>query len=623
MELLENQPGKKIFLLGNEAVVRGLIEAGVGFVATYPGTPSSEVGGTLEKAAKPAGIYFEYAPNEKVAMEEVAASSASGVRSFTAMKHVGLNVASDAFMTVGYTGVRAGLVIMTADDPSAHSSQNEQDNRYYARLAGVPMLEPATPQEGKEMIKYAFELSEKIGAMVMFRTTTRMNHVRGVITLGDIPAERKTKGHFDKAPSRFVTIPSNARREHPELLERLEKAEEMAETSPFNYILKGDGKVGIITSGVAYNYVMEMRNVLGIEPDVLKLGLTFPLPRKMLSDFIKSHDTLMIAEELEPILEKEVTVLAKDVKPSVRIVGKLSGDLPLTYEYNSEVVGSVMAKLYDVAIPYETEELREIELPVRPPTLCPGCPHRATYHALGKAMKVLKIKPEDVVFSSDIGCYTLGIQEPFEMADFLLCMGSSVGAAGGFAQSSDQIPISFIGDSTFFHSGIPGLVNNLYNKHRFVYVILDNSITAMTGHQPNPGMGITGMHEVGQKIDIEALVKGLGVEFVKVVDPYDIQATMKLFKEALQYDGPAVIIARHPCALLEYRDKKRKGPVPVYTVNEEKCTNCHICVDTFACPAFVALPNIMSIDPAVCLGCGSCVPVCPFNAFEVLKEGEQ
>ena len=363
--------------------------------------------------------------------------------------------------------------------------------------------------------------------------------------------------------------------------------------------------------------------VLGIQPDVLKLGLTYPLPRKMLSDFIRTHDTIMIAEELEPILEKEVMVLAKDVKPSVRIVGKLSGDLPLTYEYNPEVVGSVMVKLYDVAIPYENEDVKGMELPVRPPTLCPGCPHRATYHALGKAMKVLKIKPEDVVFSSDIGCYTLGIQEPFEMADFLLCMGSSVGAAGGFAQSSDQIPISFIGDSTFFHSGIPGLVNNLYNKHRFVYVILDNSITAMTGHQPNPGMGITGMHEVGQKIDIESVVKGLGVEFVKTVDPYDIQATMKLFKEALQYDGPAVIIARHPCALLEYRDKKRKGPVPVYTVNEDKCTNCHICVDTFACPAFVALPNVMSIDPAVCLGCGSCVPVCPFNAFEVLKEGEQ
>ena len=526
-------------------------------------------------------------------------------------------------MTVGYTGVRAGLVIMTADDPSAHSSQNEQDNRYYARLAGVPMLEPATPQEGKEMIKYAFDLSERIGAMILFRTTTRMNHVRGVITLGEIPQERKTKGHFDKAPSRFVTVPSNARREHPELLKRLEKAEEIAETSPFNHILKGDGRVGIITSGVAYNYVMEMRTVLGIEPDVLKLGLTFPLPRKMLSDFIRTHDTIMIAEELEPILEKEVMVLAKDAKPSVRIVGKLSGDLPMTYEYDPEVVGSVMAKLYDVAIPYENEKLKEIELPVRPPTLCPGCPHRATYHALGKAMKVLKIKPDDVVFSSDIGCYTLGIQEPFEMADFLLCMGSSVGAAGGFAQSSDQIPISFIGDSTFFHSGIPGLVNNLYNKHRFVYVILDNSITAMTGHQPNPGMGITGMHEVGQKIDIEALVKGLGVEFVKTVDPYNIQETMKLFKEALQYDGPAVIIARHPCALLEYRDKKRKGPVPVYTVNEDKCTNCHICVETFACPAFVSLPNVMSIDPAVCLGCGSCVPVCPFNAFEVLKEGEQ
>lgn len=623
MEILRNEPGGKVFLLGNEAVVRGLIEAGVGFVATYPGTPSSEVGGTLEKVAKPAGIHFEYAPNEKVAMEEAAASSASGVRSFTAMKHVGLNVASDAFMTVGYTGVRTGLVVMTADDPSCHSSQNEQDNRYYARLAGVPMVEPATPQEGKEMIKYAFDLSEKTGAMVLFRTTTRMNHVRGVITLGDIPENRKTKGHFEKAPSKFVTIPSNARREHPEMLKRLEKAQEIAETSPLNHIIKGDGRVGIITSGVAYNYVMEMRKVLGIEPDVLKLGLTYPLPERMLSDFIKSHDTIMVAEELEPILEKEVKALAKDVNPSAKIVGKLSGDLPRTYEYDPEVVGSVMARLYDVAVPYETEELKELELPVRPPTLCPGCPHRATYHALGKAMKVLKIKPEDVVFSSDIGCYTLGIQEPFEMADFLLCMGSSVGAAGGFAQSSDQIPISFIGDSTFFHSGIPGLVNNLYNRHRFIYVIMDNSITAMTGHQPNPGTGITGMHEVGQQIDIESVVKGLGVEFVKTVDPYDIQATMKLFKEALQYDGPAVIISRHPCALLEYREKKKKGPVPVYTVNEDKCTNCHICVDTFACPAFVALPNVMSIDPAVCLGCGSCVPVCPFNAFEVLKEGDQ
>ncbi len=615
-KLVHGEKGTKMMLLGNEAIVRGALEAGIGFSAAYPGTPSSEISDTFSRIAKDAGIHFEYSVNEKVAMETVAAVAASGVRAMTQMKHVGLNVASDAFMTSVYTGTRAGLVVVTADDPSMHSSQNEQDNRIYSKLSGVPMLEPSSPHEAKEMARKAFDISEELESPILLRTTTRISHVRGVVEFEDRKSG-KLKGHFDKDPFRFVTIPSVARKQHKILLEKEEKARKMADVSEFNRII-GDGKIGFMTSGAAFNYLMEVVEDMGIDYKILKLGFTHPFPSGLFKEFMEGIEKLIVVEEGEPYLEEYAFVYSRETRPEMRIYGKYSDHFPRLYEYNPDVVEKGVSASLGMEYRDRKPEYADMKLPDRPPALCPGCPHRATYYA---ARKVFMKDKDKVVYPTDIGCYTLGIQPPYELADYLLCMGSSIGSSNGFSEVTDQLPIAFIGDSTFFHSGVPALINAVYNEKRLIYVILDNSTTAMTGHQPNPGMGKNGMGDIAPVISIENVVKGCGVEWVRTVDSYDLPALEEAFKEAAENDGVSVIISKHPCALLESAAKKKAGTFHTYRIDQDKCIHCHVCSKHLACPAiYITEDGLDMIDEKQCTGCGVCADICPAHAISEVKE---
>ncbi len=617
-EILTNEVGKKLFLLGNEAIVRGSLEAGLDVAAAYPGTPSSEIGNTFERVGKDFGLYFEYSTNEKVAIEVVAAASACGLRSMTFMKHVGLNVAADAYMTIAYTGVRGGLVIITADDPSCHSSQNEQDNRYYAMLANIPMLEPSSPEEAKEMTRIAFDLSEELELPIILRTTTRINHMRGPVILGEL-GEPQDKGFFEKDPGRFITIPVHARKRHAILLQQMKKAAEISEKSSFNKVFElGGDEIGIITSGAGFNYVIDFMREQDIKGKVLKLGMTRPIPSEMCLKFMQGVKKVVVVEELEPYLEEQLRSIVQRQGLDTEICGKDTGHFSKLYEYTPDTIKQGMSKVLGTDAPDRKLEPKHIPLPDRPPSLCPGCPHRHTYYAVKKA---LGDKFKEAIFSTDIGCYTLGIQPPLQTADFLLCMGSSVGAAGGFSKATDQPVLAFLGDSTFFHSGIHGLVNAVYNKHKFVYTILDNRTTAMTGHQPNPGTGRSGSGEPTIEVSIEDIVFGCGPDFVRIVDPNDLAVTTKAYEDALAHDGIAVIIARRPCILLEVREKRRTGTLTQYKVNRETCKECRICIDTLGCPAiFENKDGKIDIHEAICLGCGYCVQVCPFNAIEPVEE---
>jgi indolepyruvate ferredoxin oxidoreductase alpha subunit len=482
--LLTSDVGKSRLLLGNEAIVRGALEAGVGFATCYPGTPSSEIGDNFFLIAGESDLYFEYSVNEKVALETAAGAAASGVRSICSMKHVGLNVAADPLMTLAYVGVRGGMVVVTADDPSMFSSQNEQDNRLYAKLSSLPLLEPSSAQEAKEMAKEAFEISEALELPVLFRTTTRLSHARGLVSLGPL-IPPKAKGVFEKDSARFVTVPANARVRHRVLLEQGEKAREMACQSAFNMVA-GQGKWGIAASGMAFSYVADAVRDLGIEEKVkvLKLGFPFPFPENLAEGFMRSVDKVLVVEELEPVLEEGLKVTAQTRGVDTPIVGKGPGLFSRLYELDPGLVRQGIAHFFDVAYnpprPIDIKaDPQEIDLPMRPPNLCAGCPHRNTYYIIKTILKDLNV---EAIFPTDIGCYTLGLLPPLQMADFLICMGSSVSSAAGIARATDKKVIAYIGDSTFFHSGITGLINAVHNRHEFVLVILDNGTTAMTGH---------------------------------------------------------------------------------------------------------------------------------------------
>ena len=625
MEILEDTPGKKILLLGNEAITRGALEAGVDVATTYPGTPSSEIADTFSyiaryftKQKKHPSYYFEYSTNEKVALEVAGASAISGLRALTCMKHVGLNVASDTFMTYMYIGCNGGHVIISADDPSCHSSQNEQDNRYYALFSGAPMLEPTTPNEAKEMTRIGFELSEKLKSPVLLRTTTRLNHVRGPINLKKIKKPRK-KGKFERSPM-WVTTPAIARKRHPELLKMIKKAEEISEKSEFNKIINvGKPKDwGIVTSGVSYNYVREVADDLNLDIRILKLGMTHPLPRKMCEKFIKSCKKIIVVEELEPILENQFKNIAYDMNSDIELFGKTTNHFSRLFEYNLDIVTEGICKILNIKNPIKKPKKSDIKLPSRPPALCPGCPHRATYYAAKLA------KPRGVIYPTDIGCYTLGRAKPLEMADLLLCMGSNAGTACGLSVATDEKIISFMGDSTFFHSGIPPVVNAAHHNHDVVLTVLDNRTTAMTGHQPHPGTEFDGMGRPAKKIFVEEVCKGCGIEKVEITDPNDIKKTTKIFKEALDYKGPAVVVSKSPCILLENRDKRKRGEkIPVYTVDQDKCKKCYLCISKFGCPALYYGENKeVFIDEQQCNGCGNCATICPFDAIVVKEEGK-
>ncbi len=624
MEILEDKPGKLILLLGNEAITRGALEAGIDVSTTYPGTPSSEIADTFSliarfftKQNKSPSFYFEYSTNEKVALEIAAAASISGLRSLTCMKHVGLNVASDAFMTYLYIGCKGGHIIVSADDPSCHSSQNEQDNRYFALFGGAPMLEPTTPEEAKEMTRLGFEISEKLQSPILLRTTTRLNHMRGPVELKKIQKPRG-KGVFEKNPM-LVTTPVIARARHLALLKMLEKAEEISEKSPFNKI-RTVGKPkdwGIVTSGVSFNYIYETVEDLKINVRILKLGMTHPLPRKMCENFIKSCKNIIVVEELEPILENQFKAIAFDINVDVKIFGKSTGHFSKLYEYNPDIINDAFSKIFNIKNPIKKPAKSNISLPSRPPALCPGCPHRATYYAAKKA------QPKDVIYPTDIGCYTLGREKPLEMADLLLCMGSNAGTACGLAVATDKKIISFMGDSTFFHAAIPAIIDAAHHNHDVVITILDNRTTAMTGHQPHPGSDFDGMGRPAKRILVEEVVKGCGIEHVEVVNPNNIKETTQAFKRALKFKGPAVIVSISPCILLENRYKKaRAEKIFFYGIDQSKCKKCKICIAQFGCPAFYyGEDESIFIDPQQCNGCGNCAVICPFDAIS--KHGEK
>ena len=617
MEIIENKPGKNILLLGNEAITRGAIEAGVSVATTYPGTPSSEIADTFSKIAKykikknkDPGFYFEYSTNEKVALEIAAAAAITGLRSLTCMKHVGLNVASDTFMTYLYIGCRGGHVIVSADDPSCHSSQNEQDNRYFAIFGGAPMFEPTTPQEAKEMTRMAFEISEELNSPVLLRTTTRLNHVRGPIKFNKIE-KSKEKGKFEKNPM-LVPMPEIARARHPKLIEMLEKAEKISETYPYNEIINigKQSEWGIITSGVSYNYVREISEELNLNVKILKLGMTHPIPKKICKKFIRSCK-IIIVEELEPILENQIKQIIYDIGENVKIFGKTTGHFSRLYEYNLDIVEDVFLKIFKINKEIKKPNKSKLELPKRPPALCPGCPHRATYYAAKKA------QPKGVIYPTDIGCYTLGKAKPLEMADLLLCMGSNAGTACGLAVATDEKIISFMGDSTFFHSGIPPLIDAVHHNHNVVITILDNRTTAMTGHQPHPGNDFDGMGRPAKKILVEKVVKGCGVENIEIINPNNIEKSSEAYKRALNYSGTSVVISKSPCIILENRYKrKRNESIRVYQIDQEKCKKCKTCIGKFGCPAiYFEEDESIHIDMNQCNGCGNCATVCPFNAI--------
>ena len=612
-ELLLDQPGYKTLLLGNEGFVRGALEAGLAFASSYPGTPSSEVPNTLFALKEKAALYMEFATNEKVALEAAGGAAVSGLRSLTTMKHVGMNVAADPMMTLAYTGVRGALVIYNADDPGMHSSQNEQDNRYFAKMANLPMLEPADAQEMKDMAVYAFDLSEQLQLPVIVRSTTRVAHCRGVVTYGEMrPVQRK--GRFDKNPQALVALPANTPAMHRRLLEKQAQAQVIACRSPFNTIA-GDGNLGIISNSISRTYCADAVAELGLAGavSVLHLGFAHPLPDELIAEFIRDKKKVLVVEELEPILEDAVRVVAQKAGLHCEIAGKGIGRLSRMMEYDPAMVREAIALYFTGQAPAapSVEPSTLPPLPVRPPNLCPGCPHRMTYQAVKQAVG------DKAVFANDIGCYTLGYFPPYRMADTVICMGASVNMPAGMTQAIDQPVVAFIGDSTFFHCGMTGLAHAVFNNHNFVLVILDNGITAMTGHQPSPAMDMALTGQPMTHIDIEKVVAGLGVRHIQVVKPKNLKKTRDAVKAALAFDGVAVIIAREPCPLHERRLKKNKAPV--FTVDQEKCKSHRNCISDYACPAFYLNGEQVAINPELCIGCAVCAQICPEGAIRPLK----
>ena len=621
-ELVTGGAGEKQFLLGNEAAVRGLIEAGISIAATYPGTPSSEIGNVLSVLAKDANIYFEFSTNEKVAMEVAATAAASGLRSFTFMKHVGMNVAADSFMTTAYSGVNGGMVILSADDPSLFSSQNEQDTRNYAKLANVPILESSNCQEVKDMVKYAFDLSEQFNLPVIVRTTTRVSHMRGVVEFGDVKDNSSNcddhwkRGHFNKDPSQYVPVPAFAGDMHVKLWDKIHKIEDVSNKSDFNCEIGSDKKYGLIASSSAFNYAHDVVKFNDLDIKILKLGFSYPFPQDKVAEFLNDVDEVFIVEEVDPIIERDTLVCVASKNLNVQVHGKLDGTFPIYHEFNSDIVADGLNKVLnfkedkEISFSQSLEKLSE-DIPSRAPVLCAGCPHRAMYYGINVAIEELGLTPNDVVFASDIGCYTLGINPPYNAADYLLSMGSSVGDGCGFSVSTDQKVASFIGDSTFFHSGISPLINAVHNKHNFVLTVLDNRITAMTGGQPNPGIPVDGMGDEAPEVSIRKLALACGCDYVRVINPFNLEQVVKTYKEAFERNDAAVIISKAPCTLI--KGLTRKPPVKLV---ESNCNNCDKCVSELACPAISKINGKITIDEAQCDGCSACIQVCKYGALE-------
>jgi indolepyruvate ferredoxin oxidoreductase alpha subunit len=605
--LTDKTVGKTELLMGNLAVVRGAYEAGVQVAATYPGTPASEIGDTFSKFAKDLGIYFEYATNEKVAFETALAGSWSNLRSIVSMKHVGINVAADALMSITYGGVVGGMVLVVGDDPSCYSSQNEQDSRYYAKFANIPCLEPDSPQEIKDMVKYAFSLSEKFNLPVMIRETTRTAHCSGNVVYSEVP-QNHNKVEFTRDKIRKACLPANAYKLHPDLLKRIDDLEKYIEDSPW-IKMELKGKIGIIANGLTMNYVKESLVYEGINDiSLLQLGVTNPLPRETIKKFLQHCTQVLVVEELDPFTEQKVKEIAFDNKFSVTVHGK--DFLPSTYEFTTSILHGAIVKLLNISpkVSFVGPIIPATIIPPRFPVLCPGCPHRATFFAIKKAFP-------KAVYPSDIGCYTLGIQPPLNAVDTCVCMGASIGIGAALSKFLSDKVVCTIGDSTFIHTGLPALANAVYNKSKLTVVLVDNSITAMTGQQPCATCGLSSLGEAEAGIVPEKIAEAMGIKFIKIVNPLHIKDTIEVLKEAAQLNETSFIVARDLCCFV---DKVKKPKVQTI---EEKCNGCMICTKTFGCPAILwdAAKKKTHIDDTLCNGCSACIEVCPSQAF-VRKE---
>jgi indolepyruvate ferredoxin oxidoreductase alpha subunit len=592
LTVCSDAPGEKMFMLGNEAIARGAIEAGVQVAAAYPGTPSSEVTETLAEVAK----------------------------------DVGLNVAHDPLVTASYIGAKGGFVLLCADDPWAWSSQNEQDNRYIAEQACVPILEPSSVQEAKDMMVEAFRLSEEFRQLFMLRSVTRISHGRGDVSLGEIAKERR-QGIFERNTDWLIYTPIQCRKNKPLMLERFERIKEAVNTSPYNNLkLIPGAKLGVIASGLSYSYTLEAIHWLGLEDkiSVLKIGTPHPLPEKLVKELLASVGEVLVVEELDPFVENHVKAIAGEVGIKVKIHGK---DLvPRMGELSARKVTEAIARLTGAKAPIDFNRIDEIAektaplLPWRPPTLCAGCPHRASQYEIGiAARRVARDYGQDVkpIFPGDIGCYNLAYTPPLNAVDTTVCMGGSFGIANGLAHVVNAPVVTHLGDSTFFHSGIPPMINAVYNQANITMVVLDNSATAMTGFQPHPGTGSTATGEAAPALKIEDIARACGVPFVEVVDPFDVKKAVDTFERAIRFEGPALVVSRRVCTMIEQREKRRKGePVVPYRVNQEKCSEkCETCITLLGCPAIIREDGKTIIDDSLCSGCGLCAEVCPYKAI--------
>ena len=571
---------------GNEAIARGAYEAGVKVCSAYPGTPSTEIFEELPKYKE--AVYCEWAPNEKVAVEVAYGASVAGVRSLSAMKHVGLNVAADPLFTAAYDGVTGGFVIVTADDPSMHSSQNEQDNRHYARAAKVAVVEPSDSQECKDFMREAYKISEQFDMPVLFRTTTRVSHSKSLVELGE--REEIAPVPYKRNIRKNVCTPANAYMNHPKVEANLKALEEYNNTCPLNKLEKGDGEIGVITASIAYQYAKE---VFPEGTSFLKLGLTNPLPMKLIREFAQSVKTLYVIEELDGFMEEQIKAAG------IPCIGKEK--VSNMYELNPQRLRQML---------FGTEpEIKELSVKAvaRPPALCPGCPHRGFFYTIGKH--------KDAIVTGDIGCYTLGAAAPLSALDTVVCMGGGFSVGAGIAKTMEILGekkkvFGVVGDSTFFHSGLTGATEIIYNKANVIPVVLDNHITGMTGHQDNPGTGYTLQGEVAEAVAIEKVLEAIGYKKVFIVDPQDLKAMEEAIQGAIDSTEPAAIIARRPCLLI----KRMKHEITKCVVDEQKCIGCKMC-QRVVCPALSIVNKKSRIDPTQCVGCTVCAQVCPVGAI--------
>lgn len=609
-DILEAGAGTRVCLLGNLGIVRGALEAGVQFFTCYPGTPSSEIGDTMARLAERAGINFEYSINEKIAVEVAFAASLAGARSMCGMKHLGLNYAADPISTMPYVGVEGGMVIVSAGDPSLITSPNEQDQRHFSRFLYYPVFDPATPQDALEMTRYAFAFSEETRLPVILRPTTRVCHGSGMLEFGPLPTAKREL-RFEKNPSRYVPIPTNARRMRKELTERFARAEALLAESDF-FPRIGSGRHGILAAGMAYAYAVQAVEDLGIEDEVTlqKIG-AYPIPDSVLEGFLQAVDSVLVVEELTPFIEEQVSLCAFRHRRHIPILGKHSGHFPVEFEYSPEQVEDAVCDHVGLE-KRQRPRVSVPELPPRPPVLCPGCPHRSSFYIAKKAFG------KNTVYCNDIGCYTLGYGEPLHSCDMLLCMGSSITQASGIARTTGNRTVAYIGDSTFFHSGLPALLNAVHAGDEITVVILDNYITAMTGFQPSlttNGQGPAGgRDDRSPRFSIEDAVRGLGVEEVFSVDPFDEKAALDAFKKARKGTGVNVVVSHAPCVVSQRRSRKTEPRAP-YAIDQDLCNACSLCVRALGCPGILVTEGAYSIDQELCDGCALCAHVCNQDAI--------